>query len=550
MAEWKKRWRSFAGLFTRDAAAHDDSVGAAAGVPVLEVPTVAEDATAAADPPAAPPVAAAPALEQGTGEGPGPRTRELRLEEEVRSLRDEGRRLEAALVQERVLRERLEREISELAEYDPLTGLARGRRFNDRVSVAIAHAQRSKQKVAVAQLGIDDLAGVTRAFGASHRDDLLRSVALALEGTLRQADTLARLGQDGVFSLLLSGIRRDADVTVVAEKLLLASHGPFGIGGQDLQVTASLGIALFPEDGPDAETLLQSASAAMLRARARGGDAWDVHAPASRAAASRRQARERALRGALAREELELLWQPVVECETGTIVGMHTALTLADRRLAGALTPIELPEEGVLAVPLGQWALRAACRQGSRWLAAGHRGLVFSVDVTLRQLAHAAFVKLVRGVLAESRLPPEALELELAEAELARNPELALERLAELRRLGLRIALDHFGTGESRLAHAYGYPLDTLKIDASVVKGAVGSRQLEAVIDATVGLARSRRLRSAAEGVDEEAQRVLLVRCQCERMHGRLAGSPGSAAEAERLLSRQRRPVPAGAYSR
>jgi EAL domain-containing protein (putative c-di-GMP-specific phosphodiesterase class I) len=315
-------------------------------------------------------------------------------------------------------------------------------------------------------------------------------------------------------------------------------------------VTASIGIALFPEDGPDAETLLQSASVAMLRARARGGDAWDVHAPASRAAANRRQARESALRRALAREELELLWQPVVECDTGAIVGMHARLVVAGERSPGDADPVAPSDEGALAVPLGQWALRATCRQGSRWLAAGHRGLVFSVDVSLRQLVHTSFVKLVRGALTESTLPPEALEIEVSETELARSPETVLERLAELRRLGVRIALDHFGTGESRLAHVHHYPLDTLKIDASVVKDAVDDRQQEAVIDAAVGIARSRRLRAVAEGVDSEAQRVLLVRCQCERMHGALSGPPASAADAELLLARQRPKPPAGAYSR
>lgn len=555
MAEWKRRWQSFVGLLGRDAARRDTSPSGVAYGTVDPVPLVAENPGPAGEPTPAPSVAA-PASDESAQSRPadspaGVRARELQLEEEVRALRRELLRLEAGLAEERSQRRRLEHEIADLAEYDPLTGLARSRRFNDRLAVAIAHAQRSKLRIAVAQLGIDGLPRIAETLGPSHRDDLLRSVALALEGTLRQADTLARLGQDEVFSLLLSGIKRDADVIVVAEKLRLALRNPFGIGGQELAVTASIGIALFPEDGPDAETLLHSASIAMLRVRARGGDAWDVHAPGSRAAAGRRQARESALRRALAREELELRWQPVVECDTGAIAGMHARLVVVGARSPGDAGPITLADEGALAVPLGQWALRATCRQGSRWLAAGYRGLVFSVDVSLRQLVHAAFVKLVRGALEESGLPAEALELEVSEVELGQHgPAAALERLAELRRLGLRIALDHFGTDESRLAHVHHYPLDTLKIDASVMKDAVGNLQQEAVIGAAVGIARSRRLRAVAEGVDREAQRVLLVRYQCERMQGALSGAPTSAADAEALLARQGRKPPQGAYSR
>ncbi len=150
----------------------------------------------------------------------------------------------------------------------------------------------------------------------------------------------------------------------------------------------------------------------------------------------------------------------------------------------------------------------------------------------------------------ESGLPPEALELEVSEAELAHSPAAALERLAELRRLGVRIALDHFGTGESRLAHVHHYPLDTLKIDASVVKDAVGNLQQEAVIDAAVGIARSRRLRAVAEGVDSEAQRVLLVRCQCERMQGALSGASRERRRRRAAAHTPGRKPPSGAYSR
>ena len=437
-------------------------------------------------------------------------------------------------------RERSEEEIRALADQDALTGLASARRFGDRLGVAVIHAQRYRHKLAVVQVGIDRFSKVNERLGRSHGDDLLRSVALALESTMRQGDTIARISGD-VFTILLPGIKRDEDVTVIADKLRLALRSPFSIGGHDLLVTASLGIALFPDDGPDTDSLLHSATVAMRRAKERGGDSWDVHAPRSRALAAERQAKESSLRKALVQGELDLYWQPVVECETGAIVGVESLLRWRrDHGLESAADFVSLADVSGLAVPLGQWTLRAACAQGRKWHEAGHRDLVVSVNISSRQLAHAALVKLVRRVLDETGLPSECLELEVSEAELVRGPELAIERLTELRRLGLRVALDDFGTAESRLTHLYRYPVDSLKIDGSVVADATTNRDHEAVITAAVALARSRRLKVVAEGVDTEAQRVHLVRWQCDRMQGNLSGAPAPAAETERLLLRQR----------
>ena len=468
-------------------------------------------------------------------------SREVELEEEIRTLRASVAGLEEALARERAARTRSEEEVRALADQDPLTGLASARRFADRLAVAVIHAQRYRQKLAIIQLGLDHFSRVNERLGRSHGDDLLRSVALALESTLRQGDTIARISGD-VFTLLLPGIKRDEDVTVVADKLRLALRSPFSIGGHDINVTASLGIALFPDDGPDTESLLQSATVSMQRAKEKGGDAWDVHAPRSRALAAERQSKESALRRALVQGELELYWQPVVECETGAIVGVESLLRWRhDQGVESAADFVSLAHVSGLAVPLGQWTLRAACVQGRKWHDAGHRDLVVSVNVSARQLSHAALVKLVRRVLDETGLPPECLELEASEVELVRSPELAIERLTELRRLGLRIALDDFGTGESRLAHLYRYPMDTLKIDGSVVADAATNRDHEAVITAAVALARSRRLKVVAEGVETEEQRVHLVRWQCDRMQGNLCGPPATAAETEGLLLRQRR---------
>jgi diguanylate cyclase (GGDEF)-like protein len=527
------------------------SEGAAAEAVALERPVSPPEPADKAPAPDAgetPPVAGGEAAEAATpeiapeGVWPTP-SREEDLEAEIRDLRAEAKRLREALAEETAARTQLEEEIRALADHDLLTGVASGRRFGDRCSIAIVQARRNRQKLAVVQLGLDQFGKVNDRLGRGLGDDLLKSVALALESTLRQGDTIARFSGD-VFTILLPGIKRDEDVTVIADKLRLALRSPFSIGGHDLLVTASLGIALFPDDGPDADSLVQSAAVAMKRAKGRGGDAWDVHAPRSRALAAERQAREGALRRALVQGELALFWQPVVECETGAISAVEALLRWRDPKgLVSAADFVSLADVSGLAVPLGQWTLRAACVQGRSWHEAGHQGLIISVNISARQLAHAALVKLVRRVLDETNLPPDRLELEVPETELARSPEIAIERLTELRRLGLRIALDDFGTGESRLVHLYRYPIDTLKIDGSVIKDASTNRDHEAVITAAVALARSRKLRVVAEGVETEAQRVLLVRWQCDRMQGRFCGPPATAAETEQLLIRQRKAV-------
>jgi len=533
MRSWREVWRALKSPVGRRAEGDRpaaEPVPLPAGLPVI--PPEGTDEAGPRPPAAETPPSAAEAEAGGA-------SREERLEEEIRELRAEASRLREALADQAAARSRMEEEVRSLVDHDPLTGLASSRRFHDRLHVALIHAQRYKQKLAVVQLGLDHFSGLNDRLGRSLGDDLLKSVAVALESTVRQGDTIARLGGD-VFTILLPGVKREEDVTVIADKLRLALRNPFSIGGHDLLITASLGIALFPEDGPDTEALIQRASVAMKRVKERGGDAWDVHAPRSRRLATERQERESALKRALLNNELALFYQPVVDCDTGAIVGVEALLRWQRREeLVRAADFVSLADVSGLAVPLGLWTLRAACTQGRAWHDAGHKDLAVAVNVSGKQLVHPSLVRLVRRVLEETRLPPECLELEISEAEIGRNPERAIERLSEVKRLGLRLALDDFGVGDSRLRHLYRYPVDTLKIDGSVIAEAATNRDQEAVVMAAVALARQRKLRIVAEGVETEAQRVLLVRWQCDRMQGNLCGPPASAADTEKLLLRQ-----------
>ncbi len=472
------------------------------------------------------------------------------LEEELRDLKSEIDLLKGALDRQIDAKNRLEEEVRQLADHDPLTGAASARLFADRLAMAVVHAQRYKQKLGVLQVGLDRFAGINDRLGRQIGDDLLKSVAIALEGTLRQGDTIARLSGDE-FTILLPGIKKDEDVGVVVDKLRLVLRSPFTIGGHDLLLTASMGVALFPEDGPDTETLLQSAQVALQRAKSRGGDTWDVHAPNSSALAAERLARETALRKALVEGELALYYQPIVDCETGSIVGVEALLRWRNpERMMSAAEFVPLADVTGLAVPLGQWALRTACQQAKAWHDAGHKGLVVGVNMSSRQLRHPSLVKLVKRVLDETGLPPSSLEIELSEPELARNPEVSIERLTELKELGLRLALDDFGTGESALVHLYRYPVDSLKIDGSVVQDMGTDKDKEAVATAALTLARARQLKVVAEGVETEAQRIRLINWQCDRMQGNLCGPPSSAGDTEKLLIRQKRAARALAESK
>jgi len=450
----------------------------------------------------------------------------------------------AALAAETARRERAEEELKGLADNDPLTGLPSRRLFVDRLSMAIANAHRHSHKVAVLLLGLDGFGPLTVRLGRSVGDDLLRSVGLMLERTLRQGDTVTRLESDE-FAVLLPGINQGEDVGAIADKLRLALRSPFTIGGQDLIVTASMGVALYPEDGPETETLLRSAATAMQRARDRGGDTFDIHSPETKARAAERQALENALRKALVQGDLALYYQPVVDCDTGAIVSAEALLRWRDpdKKMLAAAEFVPLADATLLAVPLGQWALKSACRQARAWRDAGHETLTVEVNVSHRQFHHPALVKLVKRVLEETGLPPSGLELEIAEAELARNPERSIDRLADLKEVGVRISIDDFGAGESVLSQLYRYPADTLKIATAVTSDIGSDRNQEAVATAAITLARTRHLRVVAKGVETEPQRVLLTRWQCDCMQGNLCGEPLPAEDFGKLLERQKKAV-------
>jgi diguanylate cyclase (GGDEF)-like protein len=443
-------------------------------------------------------------------------------------------------------RERLLEEIRRLQDHDPLTGLPGRRLFLDRLTVALIHAARQRQKLAVLMLTVDGLPAVQESLGRGAGEDLQRSVAAVLEQTLRQGDTVSR-GAGEEYTVLLPGLHRAEDAIRVVEKIRLALVSPITLSGTDVLATASIGIALYPEDGPDSETLLESARTAMIAVRARGGDGWELHAPAKSAAASEWRSLERALRKALVENDLLLHYQPIVDAATGRAVRAEAFLRWrnADKRLVTAGDFMGLADDSGLSVPLGQWAIHRACEQGQAWQAV-EPGLAVAVNILARQFDHPALTRLIGRALKESGLPPACLHLEIPEAVMLRNLETSVARLWALRDLGVRIAVANFGLGHASVGQLQKCPLDGLKIDRSVVQGILTDPDLEAVVSATIAMARSLRLEVVAEGVESEAQRALLAGWQCTHLQGNLFGAPVTSEEFERGLTRRRgTPVPA-----
>jgi diguanylate cyclase (GGDEF)-like protein len=443
--------------------------------------------------------------------------------------------------------ERLREEIRRLQDHDPLTGLPGRRLFLDRLTVALIHAARQRQKLAVLMLAVDGLPAVQEALGHGAAEDLMRSVAAVLEQTLRQGDTVSRAAGEE-YTVLLPGLHRSEDAIRVVEKIRLALVSPITLSGNDVLATASIGIAVYPEDGPDSETLLDSARTAMVAVRARGGDGWELHAPSSSAAASERRILERALRRALVENDLLLHYQPIVDAATGRVARAEAFLRWrnADKRLVTAGDFMGLADDSGLSVPLGQWAIQRACMQAREWQSA-EPGLAVAVNLLSRQFDHPALTRLVGRALKESGLPPACLHLEVPEPVLLRNLQSSVARLWALRDLGVRIAVSNFGLGHASVGQIQKCPLDGLKIDRSVVQGILTDPDLEAVVSATIAMARGLRLEVVAEGVESEAQRSLLAGWQCTHLQGNLFGAPVTAEEFERALARRRAvPVSAG----
>ncbi len=435
---------------------------------------------------------------------------------------DRGRfRQTHCILQDVTGRKRAEAEIERLAYFDTLTGLPNRTLLRDRLQQALAQAGRDDQTVAVLFLDLDRFKGVNDTLGHSLGDELLKKVAGRIRKSLRASDTVARLGGDE-FVVLCQGIRGVQDVSALAAKIQKTLSRPVSLGEQEIFTSVSIGIALFPEDGRDAETLLKHADLAMYAAKDLGRNAFQFYAEELNLRARERMELEVSLRRGLREEEFFLCYQPQIDLQDGRITGVE-ALLRWRHPLRGLIPPtqfIPVAEDSGLILPLGEWVLRTACRQCREWQQAGFPQMRVAVNLSGVQFKQSGFVGTVRAALEESGLEPCWLELELTESILMESGERTSQVLSELKKMGLRLAIDDFGTGYSSLAYLKNFPIDRIKIAQDFVRDIPGDPNDSAIVEAIIAMARSLDLQVIAEGVETRRQLEFLSARRCMEMQG------------------------------
>jgi diguanylate cyclase (GGDEF)-like protein len=463
-----------------------------------------------------------------------------RLELRLGSLRDERGRVVACggFALDLTERRRAEEELARRATRDPLTGLLNRAAFEERLGEAVASARRDGPPVALLSAGLDHFRAVNDSLGHAAGDEALREVAARFAGALRLGDSLARTGGDE-FGLILTRLERPDDAAGVAERLLEALGDPIRLGGREVSLRASVGIALYPRDGADAASLHRHADVALGQAKAAGRGGHRFYEPEAGRAAEERLALERDLRRALEAGEFELHYQPQLDMRRRAAFGFEALIRWRhpERGLVLPGSFIPLAEESGLVVPIGAWALGEACRQARAWQAAGLPPVKLAVNVSGLQFDRRDLVETVARALEGSGLAPHWLDLELTESLVMRDVEGSARQMARLRALGVSLSVDDFGTGYSSLSYLQQLPIDTLKIDRSFVAEVEDSWGTRPLVEAIVGLARGLGLGLVAEGVETADQLEALLALGCERGQGYLFAKPLRAAEAERFLA-------------
>ena len=422
---------------------------------------------------------------------------------------------------------------------DPLTGLPNRALFVDRLAHALTRTERRGELLAVLFLDLDRFKVINDSLGHSAGDQLLVGLSQRLSVCLRPEDTIARLGGDE-FAVLLEDVKDASAVTAVAERLGAELQRPFLFQERELFITVSIGIALTISRRTTPEEILRDADLAMYHAKARGKARYELFDKSMNKPAHDRLGLELDLRHAITHGDFTLHYQPVVDIDSGRITEVE-ALVRWNHPQRGLLLPADfvgLTEETGLIVPLGRWIMTEACRQLRQWQTAGAGGpLVMNVNLSARQLQHPHLVDDVARALEETRIDPGTLRLEITETVVMQEAPSTLAKLEALKRLGVRLAIDDFGTGYSSLGYLKRFPVDTLKIDRSFVKGIGRVVEDTAIVRAVITVAKSLGLAVTAEGIENEAQLAELRTLGCDRGQGYLFAKPISADRIPELLA-------------
>lgn len=426
------------------------------------------------------------------------------------------------------------------ANHDRLTGLPNRHLLQDRLSRAIRLAERNQSRLAVLFLDLDNFKWVNDSLGHATGDQLLISVSQRLQTGVRASDTVARLGGDE-FVVLLQQPAGHQELAIVAEKLIEIIEQPIVLGGYDFHTTTSIGISIYPEDGADSDILLKHADTAMYVAKASGKSGFRFFDPEMNRQAVARVEVERDLRRAIQEQEFELYFQPKFCLATERLCGLEALIRWQHPR-NGLIQPddfIPVAEETALIMPLGEWVIRAVCRQVVIWrdqnLSYRHR---VAINLSLLQVESDAFVDTVERILEETGVPPRLIEFELTESMVLRNPARSAKVLQRLRKLGIHLALDDFGTGYSSLSHLRQLPLDAIKIDRSFIQNIPNSGEDNQIVRMIVALGKSAQMIVVAEGVETKLQKDCLSALGCDFLQGFLFSRPVPRQELEVLLLR------------
>lgn len=424
-------------------------------------------------------------------------------------------------------RKHTSRHLAFLAQFDKLTGLANRELFRDCVQQAVRRAAHSMRLVAVLSLDVDRFKSVNERYGHGAGDELLVTVAYRLSASVRKGDTIARTGSDE-FAILLEDLNDPREVEPLCQKILSGLSEPIFVRGEEISVTASIGVSFCPGDAADVAELMRKADNAMYRAKKEGRGRICVFTPALQLVADENLQMEAALRRAVADQALFLCYQPKLCLQTGQVLGAEALLRWRHPRL-GIVMPgrfVPLAEESGLIVPIGAWVLRQACQDLQRWRELGFEDLSVAVNLSTQQFRHGDLAKMVENVLEETGADPNQLVLEITESLLLDDDDRSRQQLDALKAMGIMVYLDDFGTGYSSLSYLKRFRIDGLKIDRSFVHDLHGNPDEEAITCAIIALGRALRLGVIAEGVESRAQLELLLREGCDAVQGFLFSPP------------------------
>ena len=432
--------------------------------------------------------------------------------------------------------------LSEKPFRDLLTNLPNRNLVEDRLSMALAHARYSREKVAVLILDVDNFKRVNDFLGIPAGDMLLKSLSQRIRKCLRDEDTLGRMGGDE-FILLLPDIHLVQDIEFRVQRIIEGVRGSISLDDKEIHASCSVGISVYPDDGEDSADLIQKAKAAMCQAKEEGKDRYQFFKPFMLSKGYQQMSLESSLRKALEREEFQLYFQPKMSIHTGKIQGME-ALLRWNHPERGLIYPSEfipVAEEMGLIQPIGEWVLLNACRQIKAWKRAGFPPIRIAVNLSGYQVNHIHWIPKVREILSKTGVEPHFLEMEITETVLMANSDVALSNLVQMDKMGIRISIDDFGTGYSSLSYLKRFPIHALKIDRSFIRGIGedGQGTDTVITKAIVSLAQALNLRTIAEGVERPEEKRYLKSIGCDDMQGYLFSRPWPVEKINYMFSRK-----------